>query len=114
MTLDPQARQPISERDETISNSSKLIVSDLEFRQLEKQLHQTEAELLWHRKLYDTTPHFYFTINSQGILLSINRSGADRLGYAAQELSETSIFNLFHAGDRPIFNTAITALNSAT
>lgn len=107
MTSDYQASQPIAERNEAPAKQAR---SNSEFK-LEQQLHQTEAALLWYRRWYDITPHFYFTTNPQGTLLSINRSAAEQLDYTAQELVGTSIFSLFHPDDRAVLSTALTTSN---
>jgi PAS domain S-box-containing protein len=42
----------------------------------------------------------YFMLNSDGKVLSVNRSGADRLGYQVDELLGQSVFNVFYEPDR--------------
>lgn len=61
---------------------------------------RSHAELEHYRTLYESNPSIYFTLTSTGTILSINQFGAARLGYIAEELVETSVFELFHPEDR--------------
>ena len=42
----------------------------------------------------------YFSVDADGIVLSVNRFGADRLGYAPQELIGSSVVAVFHPVDQ--------------
>jgi PAS domain S-box-containing protein len=50
--------------------------------------------------LYDQTPSMYFTVDANGTVLSVNRFGADQLGYAPEELIGKSVLAVFPDGDR--------------
>ncbi len=60
-------------------------------------LRRTQEELDWYRTLYDQTPGIYFTLDTTGIVLSVNQFGASSLGYAPRDLTQKSIFNIFAA-----------------
>ena len=53
-----------------------------------------------HRVLYEENPAVYFMVDPQGIVLSINRSGAEQLGYAAEELAGRPLDLFCYAEDR--------------
>jgi len=48
-----------------------------------------------YRLLYEENPAMFFTIDEKGKILSVNKYGAEALGYEVEELSGTSIFDLF-------------------
>ena len=54
-----------------------------------------------YRTLYDHNPSMYFTLNVQGIILSVNHFGAEQLGYSVHALEGSSVLNVFHPADHP-------------
>jgi PAS domain S-box-containing protein len=54
-----------------------------------------------YRTLYDDTPSMYFTLDRHGIILSVNRFGAEQLGYAPDDLIGRSVLTVFHDDDTP-------------
>jgi PAS domain S-box-containing protein len=53
-----------------------------------------------YRSLYDETPTMYFTLATDGMVLSVNRFGAEQLGYQVEELIGHSVLSLFHEDDK--------------
>jgi len=53
-----------------------------------------------YRVLYDETPTMYFTLAPDGMVRSVNRFGAEQLGYQVEELIGHSVLGLFHEQDR--------------
>ncbi|HPV81782.1 MAG TPA: PAS domain-containing protein, partial [Nitrospira sp.] len=53
-----------------------------------------------YRVLFDDNPSMYFMVDAAGSVLSVNRFGADRLGYEVHDLVGMSIFNVFHPDDQ--------------
>lgn len=53
-----------------------------------------------HRALYDENPSIYFTVDEKGIILSINKEGAEQLGYSVEELMGQSVFNTYYEDDQ--------------
>ncbi len=53
-----------------------------------------------YRALFDDNPAMYFTIDAQGTVLSVNRYGAEELGYRPEELVGSSVLQVFHPEDR--------------
>ncbi len=60
-------------------------------KQIEQALHVTDKRF---RALYDDNPSMYFTLDSEGVILSVNRFGAEQLGYTAEALEGSSYFLL--------------------
>ena len=54
------------------------------------------------RSLYDDTPTMYFTLSTDGTVLSVNRFGADQLGYCVEELVGDSVFGIYQKDDREV------------
>jgi diguanylate cyclase (GGDEF)-like protein/PAS domain S-box-containing protein len=50
------------------------------------------------RALYENNPSMYFTVDPRGMVLSVNRFGAEQLGYGVQELLGRPIFKLHCEG----------------
>jgi len=53
-----------------------------------------------YRLLYDETPTMYFTLAVDGTVRSVNRFGAEQLGYQVEELIGHSVLGLFHEQDK--------------
>ena len=53
-----------------------------------------------YKSLYDDNPFMYFTVDTRGTVLSVNRSGAQQLGSTVEELVGLPVINLFHEEDR--------------
>ncbi len=52
------------------------------------------------RSLYDNNPSMFFTIGMGGKILSVNRYGAEQLGYKPADLAGRLLFSLIQADDR--------------
>lgn len=53
-----------------------------------------------YRVLFDDNPSMYFMVDAEGTVLSVNRCGAERLGYRVEELLGTPVMEVFHPEDR--------------
>jgi len=60
-----------------------------------------------YRALYDETPTMYFTLATDGTVRSVNRFGADQLGYQVEELVGHSVLRIFHEGDKEAVSTSL-------
>ncbi len=69
----------------------------VERRQAQKALRESEER---YKALYEDTPSLYFTLDVKGTVLSVNRFGANQLGYTAEELVGFSMLDIFHEEDR--------------
>ena len=66
-------------------------------RQAQEALQRSEER---YRSLYEDNLSMYFTVSTEGQVLSVNRYGAEQLGYHPQQLVGTSVFEVFHRDDR--------------
>lgn len=53
-----------------------------------------------YRILYEDNPTMYFTLDAVGTVLSVNRFGAEHLGYTVAELTGQPVLGVFHAEDK--------------
>jgi PAS domain S-box-containing protein len=60
-------------------------------------LRESEAR---YRALYEDNPSMYFTVDAVGTVLSVNRFGAQALGYTDAELVGQSVIKVIHEEDR--------------
>lgn len=73
-------------------------------------LRRIQEELDWYRTLYDQNPGINFTLDSCGMILSVNQFGAKRLGYLPRDLHQTLIFKLFAFFEREKLSDLLTGL----
>jgi PAS domain S-box-containing protein/putative nucleotidyltransferase with HDIG domain len=74
------------------------IHTDITERKLmEQELRESEAR---YKALYEDNPSMYFTVDSEGTVLSVNRLGAEQLGYNAVELVGQPVLNIFYDDDK--------------
>ena len=52
-----------------------------------------------YRVLYEDNPTMYFTVSSEGTVLSVNQFGAQQLGYTVHELVGQPVLNVFFKAD---------------
>ena len=62
--------------------------------------HALQASEKRFRALYDDNPAMFFTLDSKGIVLSVNHFGAEQLGYSVEELINRSAFLLYEEGQQ--------------
>lgn len=53
-----------------------------------------------YRTLYNATPSMYFTVDVGGTVLSVNRFGAEQLGYSPEELIGQPVLSVFYEEDK--------------
>jgi PAS domain S-box-containing protein len=68
-----------------------------EHKRIEEELIESERR---YRVLFDDNPSMYFMVSAEGTVLSVNRFGAERLGYEVEELLGVSILEVFHPADQ--------------
>ena len=73
-------------------------VTDLrERRKADRALRESEERF---RRLYDEAPFGYHVIDSNGVILRVNRTEAEMLGYSAEEMVGRPIFDYIVEGQR--------------
>lgn len=83
-----------------VGQDGNVLISHIEItkrRLAEDALRESEEQ---YRELYDDNPTMYFTVDAQGTVLSVNRFGAEQLGYTPQELVGRPVLTVFHPDDR--------------
>ncbi|MCG3118296.1 MAG: Sporulation kinase E [bacterium] len=68
----------------------------VERARIETELRHSEVR---YHALYEDNPSMYFTVDPAGQVLSVNRFGAEQLGYTAEELIGQSVLKAFCADD---------------
>ena len=53
-----------------------------------------------YRVLYQENPAMYFTVDERGTVLSVNKFGAEQLGYTVEELLRQPVLKVFHHNDQ--------------
>jgi len=74
-------------------------LDDISARRRDEQADR-ELEELW-RVAFESNPTMYFVVDEAGDIVSVNRFGAQQLGYAVSELVGQPVLNVFHEPDRP-------------
>jgi PAS domain S-box-containing protein len=77
-----------------------------ERKRVEEVLRDSEER---YRALYEDNPSMYFTVDSEGKVLSVNKFGAEQLGYTAEELVGQSVLNVFYEDDKKPVLERVTA-----
>lgn len=66
-------------------------------KRAEEALYASEER---YRALYLDNPSMFFTLDSEGMVISVNAFGASQLGYTIDELEGQSVFQVFYEEDR--------------
>lgn len=65
----------------------------------------------FNREMIDALPVMYFILDAEGVILAVNRSGFEQLGYAEKELIGKPIVQIFHPEDRTTFLSHLAEMN---
>lgn len=102
--IDHVPRQLTPQQTEALRALSCQVMAQLELRQNLFNLVQTNEALRQseerYRTLYEDTPSMYFTVSQEAKILSVNRFGAEKLGYTVEELVGQSGLNIIHEDDK--------------
>jgi len=60
-----------------------------------------------YRSLYNENPSMYFTVDTDGKIVSVNHFGAEQLGYTVEELVGQPVLNVFYKEDRNAVNDCL-------
>jgi PAS domain S-box-containing protein len=80
------------------------VAAEVERLRAEAALREREKRF---RTLYHDNPSMYFTLSADGTVLSVNRFGAEQLGYTPDELVGRSVLAVFDPADHSIVLTQL-------
>ncbi len=60
-----------------------------------------------YRALYRDNPSMFFTLDSDGVIISVNTFGASQLGYTIEELEGQSVLKVFYKDDQTAVKTQL-------
>lgn len=66
-------------------------------KQAEAALRASEER---YRALFENNPSMYFTVNPAGLVVAVNRYGAEQLGYTPSELIGKAVLEVFYEADK--------------
>jgi PAS domain S-box-containing protein len=95
-TLEHRVRERTAGLEQAVRDLQEEIVRR---RQTEAALKASEQR---YHALYEHNPTMYFTLTPDGTVLSVNRFGAEELGYRENELVGQSVLAVFQAADHHI------------
>ncbi|MGH7790753.1 MAG: GAF domain-containing protein, partial [Thermodesulfobacteriota bacterium] len=75
-------------------------------KKVETALYNSEKR---YRALYEDNPSMYFTVDKEGTVLSVNRFGAEQLGYTVEELVGQPVLAVFYEDDKKAVLEQLTA-----
>jgi len=76
-----------------------------ERKQVEQALKTSEER---YRALYENIPSMYFTADSEGRIISINKFGVEKLGYSEAELRDHPLLEVFYPDDHTMIQEQFT------
>ncbi|WP_321508075.1 PAS domain S-box protein [uncultured Methanoregula sp.] len=71
------------------------------YDELSKKEQALKAGREEYRAMYNDNPIMLFTMNTDGIIISVNQFGAASLGYTIEELKGRPVLDVFYPDDRP-------------
>ncbi|HEX3035436.1 MAG TPA: PAS domain S-box protein [Thermodesulfobacteriota bacterium] len=90
-------RRVIEHTAELLKTNERLQAEITERRRVEELLQSSEERF---RTLYEYNPSMYFTVSTEGNVLSVNQSVAEQLGYTPEQLIGQSVLKVFHEDDK--------------
>jgi len=78
-------------------------IANLKLNELEEKVDERTKELnetkIKYQNLYDYAPDMYFSVSPEGVVLSVNKYGAEYLGYKPEELIGGSVWIVVYKED---------------
>ncbi len=94
------------QQDEEVIGFQAVVRDISAIKQAEQARRASEEKL---QSFFHDAPIMYFTLDSEGTILSVNRSGAEQLGYTMSELVGRSVLDVFPVEDRESVKTQMAA-----
>ncbi len=95
--VEPRTRDFTETEKDFIQLMARWLGGELDRQSALDDLRQSEER---YRALYDETPSMYFTVDTTGIIRSVNQYGAQYLGYRVEDLVGKSVAAIFFEEDR--------------
>ncbi|RMH09877.1 MAG: PAS domain S-box protein [Nitrospirae bacterium] len=92
-----EPRRPTPAEIELINTATYLASVAIRHEQAKEAVRRSEERF---RTLYDDNPTMYFMVTADETILSVNRFGAEQLGYQPEELLGRSILTIVHEDDQ--------------
>jgi len=102
-----QSAQPIRNAENKVTDVLVVSTDITERKQSEELLIKSENK---YRDLYDNAPDMYFSVGLDGKVISVNKYGADCLGYKIEELVGKSVWKIVHKDDLKYVQEQIEAI----
>lgn len=98
----------VAERTSELLQANLRLEREMDARsEVERALRLSEKRYRW---LYDDNPSMFFTLDAEGVVVSVNRFGAQQLGYARTDLLGRPVAEFYHAEDRAALREHLEAL----
>jgi len=78
------------------NHSKEMQKANAELKESEAALKENQEKF---QNLYNNAPDMYFTVSSDGIIISVNQFGVDYLGYSKEELVENPVWKIVYKDD---------------
>jgi PAS domain S-box-containing protein/putative nucleotidyltransferase with HDIG domain len=88
---------PVLGQDGTMTAFIEVVEDITERKRMEQELRDSEER---YKALYEDNPSMYFTVDTHGMVLSVNQFGAKELGYTVKELVGQPLLNVFYDDDK--------------
>jgi len=83
----------------TYNGQQVFVANKIDITEQKNALTQLQESEKKYKALYDDNPTMYFTVNDREIVISVNKFGAEQLGYTAEELIGKPVINVFYDED---------------
>ncbi len=85
------------------SKVTRIVGTHVDLTQRKQTTNRIQESERQFRTLYDDSPSMFFTLDSKGIILSINKFGADHLGMTVSSLIDRPILEITHGDDASMY-----------
>lgn len=84
----------------TFNGQKVFVANKIDITEQKKALDELQKSERKYKALYDDNPSMYFTVSEKGVVISVNKFGAEQLGYKPDELIGKPVLNVFYEEDK--------------